>query len=133
MAVTLVRRGGERNRVRKGFCVCLPTALHIQHAARELLVDWHNKVLAIKMVIFFFFLYQYYSSFSEVNHRHTKKMLYGTINTSQGGFAVLSRSPSQRKAMRLNHHEAFLLQALHWQQFKTTLFCFSRPASPASS
>lgn len=57
MAVTLVRQRGERNRVwgkeKASICVCLPTALYIQHAAHELLVvNWQNEELAIKMLIF---------------------------------------------------------------------------------
>lgn len=38
-------------RKRKSVCVCLSTTLHIQHAAHELLVDWQNGVLLIKMLI----------------------------------------------------------------------------------
>lgn len=62
MAVTLMRRGGEREKRSLGkkkekkkkasICVCLPTALYIQHAAHEFPVDWQNEALAIKMVIF---------------------------------------------------------------------------------
>lgn len=56
MAVTLVRQEEERNgdcrRKKRQAFVCLNTALYIQHGAHELLVDWQNEVLAIKMQIF---------------------------------------------------------------------------------
>lgn len=69
----------KKEKKKASICVCLPAALYIQNAAHELLVDWQNEVLAIKMVIFF--LHPYYSSFYKENHRHTK-MLYGKINNS---------------------------------------------------
>jgi len=60
LAATLVRQRGEKGKEKSlggenkkaSICVCLPTALYIQHASHELLVNWQNEVLAIKMLIF---------------------------------------------------------------------------------
>lgn len=125
LAVTLVRQGGGwsgvggvgwvQNLERTDVPLCLFTLLTV-HAAYELLGDSQNKALAIKRQI----------SPTLVFIRGSK------IKKSQTRW-ICHIAFCSMKATCHCRHEALLPQALHWQHFKTTLFCFSPTAILSTS